>query len=158
METALLEDVGRPIHRRLFCGKLEPEIGSQRHECICLSLLHHIIMLSRAVLPLTRPNVLASAVRVSALSAQRPRWYAKGKDNTPYELPQSLKPETTAPKKKSKGINQTQQSQHAKEQPEFDPQAKPESDAVESNTVRLHAFHQLESRKSPLTVLFYSRN
>ncbi|KAJ5735485.1 Mitochondrial import inner membrane translocase subunit tim50 [Penicillium malachiteum] len=85
-------------------------------------------MLSRAILPLTRPNVLASATRasrVSALSAQRPRWYAKGKDS-PYELPQTLK------SKKSKAAAEASQSQHSKEQPEFETKAKSETDAADT--------------------------
>lgn len=88
-------------------------------------------MLSRAVLPLTRPNVLASAARasrVSALATQRPRWYAKGK-GTPYELPKSPKA------KKSKTTPEASQNEHAKEQPELDTKAKPSADAAESNTV-----------------------
>lgn len=81
-------------------------------------------MLSRAVLPLTRPNVLASAVRVGSLSTQRPRWYAKGKDNAPYKLPEHLQPK--------KAAEEPKQNQHASEQPEFDTQAKPETEASES--------------------------
>ena len=84
-------------------------------------------MLSRAVLPLARRNVLASTVRVCALSAQRPRWYAKGKDNAPYTLPESLQgkePQTKKPKAAKK--------EFAAEQPEFDTQAKPETEASES--------------------------
>lgn len=84
-------------------------------------------MLSRAVLPLARRNVLASTVRVSALSAQRPRWYAKGKDNAPYTLPESLQgkePQAKKPKAAKK--------EFAAEQPEFDTQAKPETEASES--------------------------
>lgn len=86
-------------------------------------------MLSRAVLPLTRPNVLASAVRVGSLSTQRPRWYAKGKDNAPYKLPENLPPK--------KAAGEPKQNQHASEQPEFDTKAKPEpeSEAADS-TVR----------------------
>jgi import inner membrane translocase subunit TIM50 len=84
-------------------------------------------MLSRAVLPLTRPNVLASAARVGSLSAQRPRWYAKGKDNAPYKLPDHLQ--------QKKAADEPKQNQHASEQPEFDTQAKPETEASEP-TVR----------------------
>ncbi|KAJ5574303.1 uncharacterized protein N7459_008730 [Penicillium hispanicum] len=87
-------------------------------------------MLSRAVLPLTRPNVLASTVRVSALSAQRSRWYSKG--GAPYELPKSMQ---SGPKAKNpKTANKPQQNQHAAEQPEFDTTAKPESEVSESST------------------------
>lgn len=92
-------------------------------------------MLTRAILPLTRPNVLASAARVSRVSAlytQRPRWYAKGSKNTPYELPESIK-------QKSEAAPQASQEQHAKEQPEFETKAKPEeTDAAESNNVSDH--------------------
>lgn len=92
-------------------------------------------MLSRAVLPLTRPNVLASAVRVGALSTQRPRWYAKGKENVPYKLPESMQPKNTRAEM-PKTAEQPQESQHAAEQPEFDTKAKPETDAAASSTVR----------------------
>lgn len=95
-------------------------------------------MLSRAVLPLTRPNVLASAVRVGSLSAQRPRWYAKGKGKAPYKLPESMKrKETNANNPQS--AEKPQQTQYTPEQPEFDTKAKAESeiDAAESSsTVR----------------------
>ncbi|KAJ5903173.1 Mitochondrial import inner membrane translocase subunit tim50 [Penicillium tannophilum] len=88
-------------------------------------------MLSRAVLPLTRPNVLASAARasrvprVSALSVQQPRWYAKGK-GTPYELPKSMQDEST------KSTKSTSKQQPESEQSESD-KTKPETDAAESN-------------------------
>lgn len=87
-------------------------------------------MLSRAVLPLTRPNVLASAVRVGSLTAQRPRWYAKGKA---YELPESVQSKETKAKK-PKATEQPQQKQHAAEQPEFDTKAKPETDEPGSSS------------------------
>ncbi|OQD77485.1 hypothetical protein PENDEC_c002G07106 [Penicillium decumbens] len=79
-------------------------------------------MLSRALLPLTRPNILASTVRVGSLSTQRPRWYAKGK---PYKLPENLQ---------SKTGKEPKQSQHASEQPEFDTKAQPETEAPESTS------------------------
>lgn len=85
------------------------------------------VMLSRAVLPLTRRNVLASTVRVSALSAQRPRWYAKGKDGVPYTLPESLQakePQPTKPKAAKK--------QAPAQQPEDETLAKPETEAPDS--------------------------
>lgn len=93
-------------------------------------------MLSRAVLPLTRPKVLVSAVRVGSLSAQLPRWYAKGK--APYKLPQSMKRKETNANNPQSG-EKPQQKQHATEQPEFDTKAKAQSetDAPESSsTVR----------------------
>lgn len=91
-------------------------------------------MLSRAILPLTRPNVLASATRasrvprVSALSVQQPRWYAKGK-GTPYELPKSMQDEST------QSTNSTSKKQSESEQSESD-KTKLETDAAESNIVR----------------------
>ncbi|KAJ5921361.1 Mitochondrial import inner membrane translocase subunit tim50 [Penicillium verhagenii] len=91
-------------------------------------------MLSRAILPLTRPNALASATRlsrvprVSALSVQQPRWYAKGKD-TPYELPESLQESKSAKSKKSASKNQPES-----EQSESDNKTKPDTDAAESST------------------------
>lgn len=87
-------------------------------------------MLSRAILPLTRPNVLASAVRVGSLSAQRPRWYAK---NKPYKLPESVQPKEKKAKK-PKSTEQPQQNQHAAEQPEFDTKAKPETEEPGSSS------------------------
>lgn len=88
-------------------------------------------MLSRAVLPLTRPNVLASAVRVGSLSAQRPRFYAN--KGAPYKLPDSIQPKETKAKK-PKAAQQPEQNQHAAEQPEFETKAKPETDAPESSS------------------------
>ncbi|CAI7570675.1 Mitochondrial import inner membrane translocase subunit tim50 [Penicillium manginii] len=86
-------------------------------------------MLSRAVLPLTRPNVLASAFRASsALSAQRPRWYAQGKGSSPYTLPESMQSQE-AKTKKRKATKNTQTAQTTAEQPEFDTKAQPETDA-----------------------------
>ncbi|KAJ5669373.1 Mitochondrial import inner membrane translocase subunit tim50 [Penicillium macrosclerotiorum] len=86
-------------------------------------------MLSRAVLPLARRNVLASTVRVSALSAQRPRWYAKGKDNAPYKLPESL--QAKEPKaQQSQATEKSQKDQQAAEQSESNAQATPESDSA----------------------------
>lgn len=84
-------------------------------------------MLSRAVLPLTRPHVLASAssVRVSALAAQRPRWYAKPRNK--YEVKPGAtikKPTPTPPSQKSQ---QSQESEPPKEQPEFETAAQPEA-------------------------------
>ena len=75
-------------------------------------------MLSRAILPLTRPNVLASTVRASALSTQRPRWYAKTTGDAPYKLPKSLRSQSEM--KKSGAAN--------------DPQ--PEAEAPEPSSVR----------------------
>ena len=83
-------------------------------------------MLSRAALPLTRPNVFASAFRASsALSAQRPRWYAKGKGSAPYDLPESMQSEEKV--KKHKSTQKPQKAQYNTEQPEFDTKAQPET-------------------------------
>ncbi|KAJ5384851.1 NLI interacting factor [Penicillium concentricum] len=75
-------------------------------------------MLSRAVLPLTRPNVLASAVRVSTLSA-RPSPYAAYKLSPGIQLRaksnKSQKPDTPTPSQKD----------FTAEQPEFDTKAEP---------------------------------
>lgn len=90
-------------------------------------------MLSRAVLPLARRNVLASTVRVSALSAQRPRWYAKGKDSAPYTLPESLQGKEPQVKKPKAAKKET-----PVEQPESDTQAKPETEASESPVAVSH--------------------
>lgn len=79
------------------------------------------------MLPLARRNVLASPVRVSALSAQRPRWYAKGKDSAPYTLPESLQGKEPQAKKPKAAKKQT-----PAEQSESDTQAKPETEASES--------------------------
>ncbi|KAJ6171849.1 hypothetical protein N7470_000916 [Penicillium chermesinum] len=82
-------------------------------------------MLSRAVLPLARPNVFASAsaVRVSALAAQRPRWYAKAKGKK-YDPKPGSTIKQRVPPAQSQG---SQESQHAKEQPEFETAAQPEA-------------------------------
>ncbi|KAJ5667217.1 Mitochondrial import inner membrane translocase subunit tim50 [Penicillium longicatenatum] len=88
-------------------------------------------MLSRAILPLTRPNVLASATRasrvprVSALSVQQPRWYAKGK-GTPYELPKSMQDESTK--------STESDSKEPSEAEPSESKTKPETDAAEPNT------------------------
>ncbi|KAF9884032.1 mitochondrial inner membrane protein required for protein import [Aspergillus nanangensis] len=84
-------------------------------------------MLSRAVLPLTRPNILASTVRISALPLSHARWYAKvGKPKAPYKLPDSVKP--TKPESK------TPRQEPAAEQPEFDTSADPQSNNTTSRT------------------------
>ncbi|KAJ5174878.1 Mitochondrial import inner membrane translocase subunit tim50 [Penicillium canariense] len=90
-------------------------------------------MLSRAVLPLARRNALASTVRVSALSAQRPRWYAKGKDSIPYKLPESMQAKDLKGTK-PKAAEKASQNQDAAEQPEVDTQTKPEAEVSESSS------------------------
>lgn len=118
--------------RRLFDPPVTRTAGKGQLRFLFFNPLFHIhpcpVMLSRAVLPLTRPNVLASAVRTSALSAQRPRWYAQGKGNTPYTLPESMQPQETKQKKR-KPTQKPQAAQHTTEQPEFDTKAQPETDA-----------------------------
>ncbi|KAA8647337.1 hypothetical protein EYZ11_004081 [Aspergillus tanneri] len=79
-------------------------------------------MLSRAVLPLTRPNVLASAVRLSVLPVTHSRWYAKaGKPKTPYNVSDSVKPP-----KPEKPTNPSQQ-EYSSEQAEFNTNAEPQT-------------------------------
>lgn len=110
-------------------------------------------MLSRAVLPLTRPNVLASAFRASsALSAQRPRWYAQGKGSTPYTLPESMQSQESKTKKR-KATKNTQPEQHAAEQPEFDTKAQPETDAESAKPVSYRHLSTLQFIKLNWTPL-----
>ncbi|KAI9924752.1 hypothetical protein ASPWEDRAFT_51512 [Aspergillus wentii DTO 134E9] len=74
-------------------------------------------MLSRAVLPLTRPNILASTLRVSALPVSHSRWYAKNtKPEAPYNAPDSVK--TPKPE------------QYSSEQVEFDTSADPQKNTA----------------------------
>ncbi|KAL3472223.1 HAD-like domain-containing protein [Aspergillus californicus] len=78
-------------------------------------------MLRRAILPLTRPNVLASAPRISATPAFHERWYAKNtKPKAPYKLPNSVKSSKPAQPAKPE-----QQDQYAAEQAEFETKADP---------------------------------
>jgi len=126
MEFAQLDHVRHPSSRAdFFAG--DSTTSATWSGTVSFITLHPSIMLSRAILPLTRPNILASTVRVGSLSTQRPRWYAKGK---PYKLPENLQ---------SKTGKEPKQSQHASEQPEFDTKAQPETEAPES-TVR-HICH-----------------
>lgn len=94
-------------------------------------------MLSRAVMPLTRPNALASAFRASsALSAQRPRWYAQGKGSAPYNLPESMQSQES----KAKTRKASQKSQ--KDQQEPNTKSSPETDAEPANPVSYrHLLH-----------------
>ena len=94
-------------------------------------------MLSRAVLPLTRPNVLASTVRVSGLATQRPRCFTQGPVYSAQKPPKDLRSKTN----KSKAAGKPDQDQHSKEQPEFDTNAKPEADVSESATVSYAPCH-----------------
>lgn len=96
-------------------------------------------MLSRAVLPLTRPNVLASTARVSGLTAHRARYFSQGPVYNAQKLPKDLKAKSNKPKT----AEQPEQSQYAKEQPEFDTKAKPETDASESAPVSYTPYHPI---------------
>ncbi|PLB34325.1 protein translocase subunit TIM50 [Aspergillus candidus] len=74
------------------------------------------MMLSRAVLPLARANVLPSTVRLSASSVAQSRWYAKvGKPKAPYKLPDSV-----TPSKADHPAPSSEQKQYSAEQPEFE--------------------------------------
>ncbi|KAI2703899.1 hypothetical protein CBS147317_5192 [Penicillium roqueforti] len=78
-------------------------------------------MLSRAVLPLTRPNAFASAVRASTLSA-RPSLYAAYKLSPGIQL----RAKSTKPKSKtSKAAPKEAPKDFDAEQPEFDTKAEP---------------------------------
>ncbi|PYH66448.1 protein translocase subunit TIM50 [Aspergillus vadensis CBS 113365] len=87
-------------------------------------------MLSRAVLPLTRPNVLTSTVRASTISVAHSRWYAKStKPKTPYKLPQSVKSAKSEQPPKAPS-----QNDYSAEQAEFDTKAKPATEASETGS------------------------
>lgn len=96
-------------------------------------------MLSRAVLPLTRPNVLASTVRVSGLAAQRSRYFSQGPVYNAQKLPKNLK----ATSNKPKSAEQPEQNHHAKEQPESDTKAK---DTSEPTTVSYNPCRPISCR------------
>jgi import inner membrane translocase subunit TIM50 len=86
-------------------------------------------MLSRAVLPLTRPNVLASAVRASALSARSSPYAA-------YKLSPGIQQRAKSSKaKKTPQAPAPENKEFAAEQPEFDTKAEPKA-AESSGTVR----------------------
>ncbi|KKK15886.1 hypothetical protein P175DRAFT_0498161 [Aspergillus ochraceoroseus IBT 24754] len=79
-------------------------------------------MLRRAVLPLTRPNILLSTPRVSTVPASHARWYAKTtKPKAPYKLPDSVKPS------KPESTKPVQQEQYTSEQAEFETKADPQA-------------------------------
>lgn len=99
-----------------------------RH-CLPLLLLDALAaatMLSRAMLPLTRPNVLASTVRVSTLPVNHARWYAKNSKpkKTPYKVPGSVK----SPKPEQPA--NAPQEQYSTEQAEFDTKADPQQNSA----------------------------
>lgn len=88
---------------------LAPPRGAQ-HIYLFLSLLISLfIMLSRAVLPLTRPNIIASTVRISTI--QHPRWYAnKSKPNSGKNVPPSKPSTSNQPGKSHQQPNPKQSS------------------------------------------------
>lgn len=96
-------------------------------------------MLSRAVLPLTRPNVLTSTVRASTISVAHSRWYAKStKPKTPYKLPQSVKSANSEQSPKAPS-----QNDYSAEQAEFDTKAAPATEAVSLMTTLIISTHLL---------------
>ncbi|KAL4937515.1 mitochondrial import inner membrane translocase subunit tim50 [Aspergillus oleicola] len=87
-------------------------------------------MLRRAILPLTRPNGLASAPRLSAIPVLHSRWYAKGsKPKTPYKLPNSKKSAKSEQPAKSE-----QQEQYSAEQAEFTTDADPKANTANTTS------------------------
>ncbi|KAL5342637.1 mitochondrial import inner membrane translocase subunit tim50 [Aspergillus crustosus] len=86
-------------------------------------------MLRRAILPLTRPNGLISAPRLSAISVAHSRWYAKNsKPKAPYKLPNSVKSS-----KPASPPQQEPQEPFAAEQVEFETKADPQANTA--NTI-----------------------
>ena len=82
-------------------------------------------MLSRAVLPLARSNLLPSTVRISAI--QHPRWYAK--KTPPYKVPDFVKSQ----KQNQPGEPQQQSDQqkpYSGEQAEFETNANPQENTT----------------------------
>ncbi|KAK5678774.1 mitochondrial inner membrane protein required for protein import, partial [Elasticomyces elasticus] len=93
-------------------------------------------MLSRAMLPLTRPNILAPAVRASTLSVPHARWYAKNNKpkKTPYKVPESVKSKSTKPEKPEQPANAPRE-QYSTEQAEFDTKADPRENSTVNTSV-----------------------
>ena len=86
-----------------------------------------LIMLSRAVLPLTRPTVLTSTVRASTVSVPHARWYAKNnKPKTPYKLPH----QSNKAAKSEQPAKPSSQKDYSAEQAEFDTKAESAAEAV----------------------------
>lgn len=88
-------------------------------------------MLSRAVLPLSRPRVLSSTLRISSsLSVQHTRWYAKSKPKTSYKLPDSAKQSKSEKPAKAAAPDSAQQKpkeeEYSADQAEFDTTAQPQ--------------------------------
>ncbi|KAI9369128.1 import inner membrane translocase subunit tim-50 mitochondrial precursor [Aspergillus egyptiacus] len=95
-------------------------------------------MLRRAIVPLARPNVLASTPRISAISTTHTRWYAKNtKPKPPYKLPDSVK-SSNPPEQSAKASQQN----HTAEQPEFETKADPEANTANTTS-------QAESPQTP---------
>lgn len=89
----------------------------------CLSLYpRSCIMLSRAVLHLSRPGILASSARISTV--QHPRWYSKdAKPKTPYNIPDSIK---SSARKPGQSQSPGEQKEYSAEQAEFESNADPQ--------------------------------
>ena len=89
------------------------------------------MMLSRAMLPLTRPNVLAPAIRASTLSVPHARWYAKNNKpkKTPYKVPDSVKSKSSKPEKPEQAAGASQE-QYSTEQAEFETKADPQENST----------------------------
>lgn len=113
----------------------------------CLSPIS--TMLSRAVLPLTRPNVLASAVRASALSVRSSPY-------TAYKLSPGIQQRAKSSKaKKTPKAPAPEPKEFAAEQPEFDTKAEPKA-AESSGTVRWQ-LHPNTVKNTPLTIVPLAR-
>lgn len=106
------------------------------------------MMLSRAMLPLTRPNILAPAVRASTLSVPHARWYAKNNKpkKTPYKVPESVKSKSTKPEKPEQPANAPRE-QYSTEQAEFDTKADPRENSTVNTSVPVKSTQQWEGGK-----------
>ncbi|OJK03094.1 hypothetical protein ASPACDRAFT_76166 [Aspergillus aculeatus ATCC 16872] len=110
-------------------------------------------MLSRAVLPLTRPNILASTVRASTVTVPHSRWYAKNsKPKSSYNLPDSIKAsQSKQPSQAPAPKQEDKQADYAAEQAEFDTKADPQSNASSQQTSpESHAPEEKELPRQPL--------
>ncbi|KAE8165374.1 HAD-like domain-containing protein [Aspergillus tamarii] len=102
-------------------------------------------MLSRAVLPLTRSNTLASTVRLSALPITHSRWYAKNnKPKAPYKLPESVKP----PK-----AEQSTQQEYSASQAEFDTNADAQRNTANQTAESAESSQAAAEKAAPQTPL-----
>lgn len=94
-------------------------------------------MLSRAVLPLARPNLLASPVRISAI--QHPRWYAKNNSpKQPYKIPESLKSRSKQPGQRPREPGP--QKEYSADQAEFDTNADPANNTASRTSETVSRF------------------